>query len=340
MQVWKFLLTVSLVCLFSACNAEDYNQHPAADKFIASVTEQGFPEAKAKALLKDARHQQKIIDAMSRPAEKKLNWGKYRAIFLTQKRIDAGVDFWKQHQADFAKAEQIYQVSAPYILAVLGVETYFGRNTGSYRVLDALATLGFDYPARSKFFLKQLGEFMLMSQEAHIDPLTIKGSYAGAMGLAQFIPSSYRHYAVDFNQDGKTDLNDPADAIGSIGNYFSEHHWQSGLDVAVRINPSANQTALFSPKYTKPSTSISGWKKKGLSVPLCSNKPMPQPNCLASATASSALTPLLLNGADGKEYWLTTDNFYTITRYNHSQLYAMAVFQLAIAIQQAYEAAP
>lgn len=328
-----------LFCVGQQALAQDYSQREAAKPLIEAAVKAGFSADEVKQLLSEAVFQDDIIKAISKPAEKRLNWGQYRDIFLTQKRIDDGVVFWNKHQQTLQQAEQTYGVPAAYIVAILGVETFYGRHTGKYRVLDALATLGFDYEPRAKFFYGQLQEFLLMSREAHIDPRNMMGSYAGAMGMAQFIPSSYRHYAVDFDQDGVTNLAQPVDAIGSVANYFAEHRWKPGLAVAAPVTPNSKAASLFVTDYAKPSQTL-GQLQNNIKATRCTPQSAPADYCLPDLPDNTAITPLTLEGKQGNEHWLTTDNFYTITRYNHSPLYAMAVFQLAMNIQQARDTAP
>src|SRR5690606_15071968 len=259
----------------------------------------------------------------ARPAERTKTWAEYRPIFVTDKRIAGGIEFWKKHQDTLNRAAQTYHVPAEIIVAIIGVETRYGQQAGNYRVIDALATLGFDYPPRSAFFYKELEQFLLLEEYAHIDIETTKGSYAGAMGFGQFIPSSYRHYAVDFNHDGKIDLlNDPVDAIGSVANYFHKHGWKPGEPVAGRAffdNAHLDMKHLENmidiegllPKYK-----IKDFKKYGL----VTNEHF---------DVHEKASAYKLQGKDVDEYWLCLDNFYVITRYNHSRLYAMSVFQLS-----------
>ena len=262
-----------------------------------------------------------ILKAMSRPAEGK-PWHEYRPIFLTEDRINKGVRFWRAHRATLERAEQRYGVDPAVIVAILGVETRYGGYIGSYRVVDALATLGFDYPRRAEFFLKQLEAFLLMSREEGFDALTPKGSYAGAMGVPQFIPTSFRAYAVDFDGDGKRDLwESMEDVIGSVANYFHLHHWQPGGAVAHRatLRSIAAAQPLIDQGY-KPSIRAADLVRYGAA----SREPL----------ADDAQVALLaLDQANGKEYWIAEQNFYVITRYNHSPLYAMAVYQLSEAIR-------
>lgn len=292
-------------------------------------------ESEVLALLKSARYQQSIIDKMTRRAEKHKTWYQYRNIFLNQKRIDQGVEFWQQNQALLQKAEQVYGVDPAIIIAILGVETYYGKRTGNTRVLDALYTLAFSYPKRARFFSSELKYFIMLSGEAKIDAYKVTGSYAGAMGAPQFISSSYRNFAVDFDQDGRTDLwNSKADIIGSVASYFARHNWRQGLPVAVPslgVKPQKHAAFFFSGKKNrplkevvlpkdKPKFSISRLKQAGIS-----------PKQVIADDENVYLLPF--ETADNQfDYWLGTSNFYCITRYNRSPMYAMAVYQLSQAI--------
>lgn len=272
--------------------------------------------------LQSAQRKDTILEAISRPAEKKLNWGQYRNIFLGEKRIQSGVIFWRKYEDVINSVSKQYQVEPEIIVAIIGVETFYGRHAGKYRVVDALATLGFDYPPRSEFFAKQLGQFLLLAKEQELDPLTLKGSYAGAMGWGQFIPSSYRSYAVDFDGDKVADIwNNPADAIASVANYFKRHKWTMGQPVAEQIKPAAAANKKYINRDREPKASLAELKKAGFYGNL---KPEP----------AQAMV-LELENAQGMQTWLAYPNFYVITRYNHSNLYAMAVYQLSQAIKAA-----
>ena len=244
---------------------------------------------------------------------------------MTQSRIDGGVDFWRANSAILKKAEQAYGVDAAMIVAIIGVETRYGANTGSYRVIDALSTLAFEYPPRAKFFRSELEQFLILAREEELDLREAKGSYAGAMGYGQFIPSSYRSYAVDFDADGSRDLwVSLEDIIGSVANYFQHHGWKLGQPVASRVSGKATIPESLVSSDLKPAKTAADFAAAGIS----SNPKMRKEQRVAL---------LQLEQRNGPEYWLTTDNFYTITRYNRSPLYAMAVFQLSEAIRNAYQ---
>ncbi len=295
-----------------------YLDHPKAEQFIRQlVAEDGFREADVRRWLDAAEKQPKILEAIARPAERVLEWRDYRKIFLTYDRIEKGRAFLKAQQPTLERAEGTFGVPKRIITAIVGVETRYGRHKGGYRVVDALSTLAFDYPPRSAFFGKELREFFLMTREQKMDPLTVKGSYAGAMGYGQFIPSSYRRYAVDFDGDGVANiLTNVEDAIGSVANYFAEHGWKKGQPVAVRVSPKTPVADEWLPGKQKPVHTLAQLKTIGITDPL--GQPGDTPARL-----------IRLEGEQGTEYWLTFHNFYVITRYNHSDMYAMAVYQLS-----------
>ena len=319
----------------STAHARNYDDNPAAQALIDSmVVEHQFERPALEKLFAEAEYKQSIIDAMTRPAEKVKEWKDYRKIFVTKKRINQGVDFWRDNRATLERAQRDYGVDPAIIVAILGVETYYGRLTGSYRVLDALSTLAFDYPPRSKFFAKELKEFLLLSREQNKKANELTGSYAGAMGYGQFIPSSYRAYAVDYTGDDFADIWDnPVDAIGSVANYFARHHWQPGQPVTVRARVSKDYVVDGVNKVLKPELTLAELKTQGFTP---ATNPVSAPESEASDSASSKgwddktrAFPLKLEGKRGAEFWLAFDNFYVITRYNHSRRYAMAVYQLA-----------
>jgi membrane-bound lytic murein transglycosylase B len=317
-----FCLTLALSSTagMAAANApaDNYAFHPQAKEFVNRMVEQhGFDRAYVEQLMSSAERKQSILDAIARPAERTKTWAEYRRIFVTDTRTRQGREFMQTYADTLARAELEFGVPAEIISAIIGVETRYGRHKGSYRVLDALATLGFDYPPRSKFFGKELEEFLLLVKEQKFDPETVKGSYAGAMGYGQFIPSSYRHYAIDFDGDGVADIvNNPIDAIGSVANYFKSHGWQPGAPVTITATASSGFNTAMAKQKLKPKLTVAELQKQGF-----------QPS--EAIDPQQLATAMLLEGNDGAEYWLGLKNFYVITRYNHSRLYAMAVFQLS-----------
>lgn len=297
----------------------DYNQHPQAKDFVNKmVDDHGFAREEVVALLAQAEKQPSIIEAISRPAEKTKEWFEYREIFIQESRIAQGVEFWQAHAETLARAEKVFGVAPEIIVAIIGVETRYGRHAGKYRVLDALTTLGFDYPPRGDFFAGQLEQFMLLVREQKQDPLALTGSYAGAMGYGQFIPSSYRSFAVDFDGDKKVDIwHNPVDAIGSVANYFKVHQWQAGKPVFRRARVKAGYDASLLNAKTRPQLTLKDLEQEGFTA------------IDPSVDKAAKAIPLSYIGDQGQEFWLGFDNFYTITRYNRSHLYARAVWELS-----------
>lgn len=323
----KRFLSPALACvLTSSCYADSAPQHhPGAEEFAERVEgEYQLPAAEVLELLQQAQFRQSIVDAISRPAEAK-PWYQYRPIFMTDKRIRGGIDFWHANDARIAAAAEQYGVDPQIIVAIIGVETFYGRITGGYRVLDALATLSFYYPAtgndRSAFFSDQLMQFLVLGQEEGIPVTEVTGSYAGAMGLGQFMPSSYREYAVDLDGDGRRDLwSSLDDIIGSVANYLHRHGWKYGEPVAVEATRGENADESVIAKRTfKPEATVGELADKGFATE-------------ADVDPARPAAVLSLEEANGESLWLTFDNFYVITRYNRSPLYAMAVFELSQAI--------
>ncbi len=299
---------------------------PGLSSFIDEMhDEHGFDKAELAKTFEQVEVKDAILKAIARPAEKSKPWYDYREIFLTDKRIKGGVAFWQDNAVALAKAEQQYGVPAEIIIAILGVETSYGGNVGSYRVVDALSTLAFRYPPRSPFFRSELMHFLSLTREEGMPILDPIGSYAGAMGLGQFMPSSYRAYAVDFDGDGKRDIwTNPTDAIGSIANYLSRHGWIAGESIAHKTTVMGDVPVALLEKGTKPS--INREQLHDVGVPT-----------VQLPAGADQLALISLTQKAGEEYWLTRQNFYSITRYNHSQMYAMAVTQLAEAIRQQIE---
>jgi membrane-bound lytic murein transglycosylase B len=304
---------------------------PAAERqaFVDEmVSKHGFDSAFVNDLLGKAEVKNKILEAIARPAEKRLNWTAYRKIFLIPKRIEGGVKFMQENREALDDAEKRYGIPPEIITAIIGVETLYGKHTGGYRVLDALSTLGFHYPPRGKFFRSELSHFLQLAREEKIDATEPTGSYAGAMGVPQFIPSSYRHYAIDFDGDGKRDIwNNNRDVIGSVANYFAMHGWRSGDPVTYRAeNVTATHRDLIDAGL-KPSMPVQQLLNAGITSD--------------PAASPAMITSLLEFETDNdNEYWLGLHNFYVITRYNHSHMYAMAVYQLSREILKAMPAAP
>ena len=301
---------------YSAEPAQGFDQADINSFIDELVQEDSFSRSDLEKVFREVEYKERIIELISRPAERRLTWWEYRNLFINDRRIDRGVEFWKTHQKTLDQAAKEYGVSPAVIIGILGIETGFGRNKGGFRVVDALSTLGFGYPRRAEFFRKELKEFLLLARDQGFNPLSLTGSYAGAMGIPQFMPSSYRAYAIDFDKSGQVDIwSSPADAIGSIAAYLSRHGWVEGKPVASRATVKGEQYAKLIANSPRPTRSLNeartlGWK----------------PNMVIPST--DKVRGLTLDGKNGPEYWLTMTNFYVITRYNKSDLYAMAVMQL------------
>lgn len=334
----KFLFWITAFVLFWSPGAPAaYGDRQEVQALIDELVSEGLPREHLEALFASAKRQQGILDAIARPAERTLTWGEYQQLFVRDSRIEQGLLFWHQHSDWLARARSDFGIPEEIIVAIIGIETNYGRNKGQWRVLDALTTLGFDYPPRARFFRGQLKHLIMLEQEAGIDPGKVTGSYAGAMGYPQFIPSSYRSFALDYDGDGRIDLLDSTvDAIGSVANYLHAHRWVRDLPVAARVAQGDDSiNGLFSSNY-QPSTTLGGLSQKGVRPVPCTT---PVSRFCFSLPDDTAIAPLRLTGTQGDELWLTTDNFYAITRYNHSELYAMAVYHLATALREkAHEA--
>jgi len=316
------LLLISSVGLAQA----EIKESSALSGFINKMVKQhGFQSADLKTLFKSVETKDSIIKAITRPAEG-MPWYKYRKIFMRESRIQGGVKFWQDNKLSLTAMRQQYGIPEEVIVAIIGVETLYGERTGGYRVIDALATLGFSYPKRSKFFLSELENFLLLCREEKMNPLEPVGSYAGAMGMPQFMPSSYRHYAADFEGDKKRDIwTNPADAIASVANYFAKHHWQAGKAVAYPVEAEGMAYKKALSKGLKPDSNPETLKKLQVKLP--------------KLAAQEPLKLLSFEQEKGHDLWVGLSNFYVITRYNHSALYALAVFQLSDAVKQAYRTA-
>ncbi len=295
----------------------EIKQNEAMEAFIAKMNSQHqFDRDELSKLFKSVEIKDSILRAISSPAEG-IPWYKYRKIFMTDKRVNGGVKFWQDNEQALNAVEQQYGVPPEIIVAIIGVETYYGGNTGSYRVVDALSTLGFAYPKRSKFFTRELENFLLLCRDEQMDPLQPVGSYAGAMGIPQFMPSSFRAYAADYDGDGRRDIwSNNGDVIASVANYFVKHKWRTGQPVAypVQVSGKAYKTALT--KGLKPDFEMKNLKSLDV-----------VPEEKIADTEKVKLLSFELE--KGHEYWVGLQNFYVITRYNHSSLYAMAVYQLS-----------
>ena len=313
------------LCLALISCTDNIKDTKSVDKFINKmVTAHQFDEGKLNDLFQSVEIKEDILKKISKPAEG-MPWYKYRKIFMTEARIDGGVKFWRENESALSAVEQKTGVPAEIIVAILGVETSYGQKTGNYRVIDALSTLGFAYPPRSPFFLGELENYLLLCRDEHINPLEPIGSYAGAMGTPQFMPSSFRAYAVDFNGDSYRDIwHNNGDVIASVANYFVKHQWQPGQAIVIPVNATgdAYKTALI--RDLKPDLRLA--KLESLNVTISRSLP------LNTKVKLLAFEQEPLGQKPGEELWAGLDNFYVITRYNHSPLYAMAVYQLSQSI--------
>ena len=311
-------------------SAVQYQNRAEVQVFIAEMAQKhGFDEAELKFLFSRARYYPGIIDLITPPTHPRArSWQAYRARFLDPLRIDGGVALWRRHGETLARAEKEYGVPAEIIIAIMGVETVYGRNTGGFRVIDALTTLAFDYPRRADFFRSELENYLLFAREEGIDIFTLKGSYAGAIGIPQFMPSSWRKWAVDFDGDGKIDLrNSFADAIGSVANYLKVHGWVAGAPIAfpARVEGAAWRELLE--RDILPSVKVAELSKLGVASETLSRQGLPDDTLCALVDLVTPDAPT--------EYWVGLQNFYVITRYNRSSFYAMSVMELARAVKLA-----
>jgi membrane-bound lytic murein transglycosylase B len=285
--------------------------------FIESLERKhGFDAAELRGLFADVERRNAVLDAIRDPAEAK-PWHAYRSIFVTDQRIQRGAEFVRAHRRLLDRVRAEYGVPPTIVAAILGVETFYGERTGNHAVLDALVTLGFVYPPRSDFFRSELEQFLLLAREEALPLRQVTGSYAGAMGMPQFIASSYRRYAVDFDGDGQRDLwGSTPDAVGSIGSYLARHGWQAGEAVVHRVRVVADAARELTGRGLEPSVTAEELAAAGIRV-----EPMPGPH--------RRVTVVEVAGEEAPQFWVGRSNFYVITRYNHSPLYALAVDRLA-----------
>jgi membrane-bound lytic murein transglycosylase B len=299
---------------------------PEADLFAAEVAERnGLPANAVRELLGQARLQTAILRAMMQPATAR-TWREYRPAYLNPKRIADGIAFWNTHRDTVAAASTEFGVPGEVIVSIIGVETFYGRVTGTHRVLDALYTLAFAYPPRAELFRSELENFIVLAGELKVNPLRLRGSFAGAMGIPQFLPSSYRKFAVDFDRDGRVDLWRPADAIGSVGSYFRAFGWRTGAPVIASADVTGPDYRSLIERGIKPELAVGRLRELGVT---------PRAELDGEALAAVIET----EGADGLEHWVALENFYVITRYNRSVNYALAVYELAQELRRARGAA-
>ncbi len=321
------VLALGMVFAPMPASAIDFDEYPQVRELVDEIVQQhGLDREWVTAVISDAEFREDIIKLITRPAES-FPWYRYRKLFVTESNTQAGVAFWTRYKDILARAEQEFGVDAQYIVAIIGVETRFGKITGRHRIIDSLMTLTLGYPRRSEFFKREFIEFLKLSRNEGLNPYHTKGSYAGAMGIPQFISSSYSNYAVDFNGNGKRDLlREPADAIGSVGNYLSEHGWKRGDPVFVDLN-------------VKEGADISSYKATGLATNTTFGELRKAGASAVSGVKVSnnqALGLVILETSEGE--FLNRGgfpNFYVITKYNRSNLYASAVAELAAMLKRA-----
>ncbi len=320
-KVSSVVCFIFVVLAVSLSHAQNFVERKEVRAYLDELSgSYGFSRNDLEKILSDHKPNKRIIDLISRPSEKRLQWHEYRKILVDEARIELGVEFWNENIGALNEAERIYSVAPEIVVAIIGVETRYGKIMGSYPVVEALSTLAFDYPPRAKFFRKELTEFFILTRDQKLDPSNLTGSYAGAMGYGQFIPSSYRAYAVDFDGDNFKDIwNNKADAIGSIANYFSRHGWQGDGPVIVRGYETSPNLDVAANESLEPKFLAGDLRKRGIG------------NNLADNTKVALFE---MQGERGREYWLGLSDFYVITRYNRSSMYALAVFQLSQAIKQ------
>ena len=331
MNIKPKLVTTLLIAAFSISATastsmlDDASVAPLKTEFMQTQKALGFTEKEVQQFLDTAKYDQGVIDAMTKPWEAK-PWHQYYPIFLTDKRLEAGIAFWEKHKATVSRAAKEFDVDPEIIIAIIGIETFYGGYMGNYPVVDALYTLGFYYPPRATFFRKELSNLQTLIKDEQLDINNLKGSYAGAMGFGQFIPSSYRHYAVDFDHDGRRDLlNNPVDAIGSVANYFHQHGWQPGAPVVLPLSVD-----------NKLPSQLNVWAGEKLTYTV--SDILSPSVALAEAIDIDVSQPALLVELEQEkntEYWMGLKNFYVITRYNRSPLYAMAVYQFSQELKNA-----
>lgn len=306
--------------------AESFHGNPAVDGFIEQIAAaHQFDRRQLRRWFDQAHIQKGILQVMARPGTAR-PWYEFRASHVNEARTRGGVEYWRRHAGALSRASSEYGVPEEIIVATIGIETFYGRNIGNSNVFDALATLAFAYPPRAEMFRGELEQFLLLAREMRMNPLRAKGSYAGALGVAQFLPSSYRRYAIDFDNDGKRDLWGHNDAIGSIANYYKAHGWRPGEQVIVAleqpVDPAGEDFKQLLERGLNPHTTVAAIKATGVAP----DEIVPD-DLLASVIGAEA--------DNGMRYWLGFNNFYVITRYNRSVNYALAVHELALELRRA-----
>lgn len=312
------MLMAGALAFDAAAKSPSYAERPEVQAFIRELAARhGFAEQELLFLFSKVHRTEPILEAIQPPPPKARSWEEYRGNFVNRRRIAAGKGFWKTHRRALARAERRYGVPAEYIVAIIGIETFYGRNAGRWRVVDALTTLAFDYPARSPYFRSELEQYLLLSRDTGADVFSVRGSYAGAIGIPQFMPSSTRRFAVDFDGSGVIDLRrSPSDAIGSVGNFLKEHGWQAGGEVLYEAKLSGEAWRVLADGSVDPKHSLEELRKAGVQFA--------EPAKEARAALVELETP-----ERPSEYRVALQNFYVLTRYNRSAFYASAVHDLA-----------
>ena len=316
------LVLITTLFITPVVFALELGKHPEIKQVSDQLVADGvYTEKEIETLFAKVNLKPKVVDAFKKPAEK-LTWAKYRGLFITDKVVKNGVKFWQQHKQLLSKASNEFGVPEEIIVAILGVETRFGKSMGSHAVINSLSTLSIDFERRKEFFQSELSSFLKLAKSDGVDPINTLGSYAGAMGIPQFIASSYQAYAIDYDGDGKRDLiNSYADAIGSVANYFKQHKWLQGAPVKTSIKQiDAQQFSQFRQTQKSAQYSVSDITEAGVDI-------------VGEFDANLAADVIELNGSNGKQYELVFENFYVIKRYNQSNLYAMAISELSEAIK-------
>ena len=320
-------LLFSGVALAADPSPKPYGSRPDVRAFVQEmVRRHGFVEGELIFAFSRARRVAAALKAIAPPpAERARSWTEYRAVFVNDRRIEAGLEFWRQHGPALARANREYGVPEEVIVAILGVETYYGRNVGRWRVIDTLTTLAFDYPPRAEFFRGELENYLLFARASGTDVFSVRGSYAGAIGIPQFMPGSYLKFAVDFDGDGHVDLRaNPADAVGSVANFLKQHGWRPGGTVALAAEIQGNAYRSYADGNVLPQHALDELAKAGIA-----SRP-----AAAAGSLKAALIELETPG-QASEYRLGFENFYVLTRYNRSSFYAAAVADLAAALRAA-----
>jgi membrane-bound lytic murein transglycosylase B len=319
-------LLISTIANAVELKQSDYSDRADVAAFIEQMASRSdYSEQELVELFSTVSKQDHLFELLNKPAERELQWYQYRSIFIKEKRIDLGVKFWRQHQQLLSEVSTKTGVPEQIIIAIIGVETYYGIYKGKDPVLDSLVTLAFDYPKRAAFFTRELEQFLLLVKEQNLNPGDLRGSYAGAMGMPQFIASSYRSYAVDFDGDGQANLFDSVpDITASVANYFVKHGWRANEAVAGPLTALENNTIEKLEPGVKPVYKWSDLAQSGL-------------HSNTELDPDTAVALVKLEQRNQVEYWAGLQNFYVITRYNHSELYAMAVYQLSLLIKARME---